>query len=139
MQVYQTEGLKRLFGGASMATSRAVLMTIGQLAFYDQIKLMMLQTPYFEDNLVTHFAASTLAGAVATTMTQPLDVMKTRAMNAKPGEFKGLMDIFWYTAKLGPIGFFKGFVPAFVRLGPQTVLTFVFFEQIRLNFGTIKN
>ena len=27
-------------------------------------------------------------GAIATTMTQPLDVLKTRAMNAKPGEFK---------------------------------------------------
>lgn len=27
-------------------------------------------------------------GAVATTLTQPLDVLKTRAMNAKPGEFK---------------------------------------------------
>ena len=29
-------------------------------------------------------------GAIATTLTQPLDVCKTRAMNAKPGEFKGL-------------------------------------------------
>jgi dicarboxylate transporter 10 len=28
-----------------------------------------------------------IQGAVATTMTQPLDVLKTRAMNAKPGEF----------------------------------------------------
>lgn len=28
-----------------------------------------------------------LQGAVATTLTQPLDVLKTRAMNAKPGEF----------------------------------------------------
>ena len=30
---------------------------------------------------------------------------------------------------------FQGFVPAFVRLGPHTVLTFLFFEQIRLNLG----
>ena len=30
-----------------------------------------------------------LQGAVATTFTMPLDVCKTRAMNAKPGEFKG--------------------------------------------------
>lgn len=28
-----------------------------------------------------------LQGAVATTLCQPLDVLKTRAMNAKPGEF----------------------------------------------------
>ena len=40
-------------------------------------------------------------------------------------------------AKSGPLGFFKGFFPAFVRLGPHTVITFIFFEQIRQNFGYI--
>lgn len=29
-----------------------------------------------------------IQGAIATTMTQPVDVIKTRAMNAKPGEFR---------------------------------------------------
>lgn len=76
-------------------------------------------------------------GAIATTLTQPLDVIKTRAMNAKPGEFKGMLDLIRYTAKLGPLGFFKGYVPAFVRLAPHTILTFVFLEQLRLNFGVV--
>lgn len=38
-------------------------------------------------NLILIFYANT-KGAIATTLTQPLDVLKTRAMNAKPGEFK---------------------------------------------------
>nr|CAD2137335.1 unnamed protein product [Meloidogyne enterolobii] len=37
-----------------------------------------------------------------------MDVLKTRLMNAPPGQFKGLLDCFLYTAKLGPLGFFKG-------------------------------
>jgi len=86
---------------------------------------------------LTHVTASLAAGAIATTMTQPLDVIKTRAMNAKPGEFKNMMHLITYTARLGPMGFFKGYIPAFVRLGPQTILTFVFFEQLRKNFGDI--
>lgn len=56
-------------------------------------------------------------------------------MNAKPGEFKNVWAIIVYTAKLGPLGFFKGYVPAFVRLAPHTILTFVFLEQLRLNLG----
>jgi hypothetical protein len=32
-------------------------------------------------------------GAVATTLTQPLDVLKTRAMNANPGEFSVCMKL----------------------------------------------
>lgn len=69
----RTEGVARLFNGASMATSRAVLMTIGQLSFYDQVKYIMLHVipgGIFSDNLVTHFIASSLAGGAATTMTQ---------------------------------------------------------------------
>lgn len=58
-------------------------------------------------------------------------------MNAKPGEFSSLGAIIIHTAKMGPMGFFKGYVPAFVRLAPQTILTFVFLEQMRLNFGIL--
>ncbi|CAH0563693.1 unnamed protein product [Brassicogethes aeneus] len=138
MRVYKEEGFRRMFSGATTASSRAVLMTVGQLSFYDQIKMTLLATPYFDDNMTTHFAASLSAGAIATTLTQPLDVLKTRAMNAQPGEYKNQMAIVMHTAKMGPMGFFKGYVPAFVRLAPQTILTFMFLEQLRLYGGWIK-
>lgn len=137
VKVYRHEGFKRLFSGATTATMRGVLMTIGQIAFYDQIKHTLLSTPYFKDDSTLHFTASLAAGAIATTLTQPLDVLKTRSMNAKPGEFKGLWDIVKFTARLGPLGFFKGYVPAFVRLGPHTIITFLMLEQLRLNFGAL--
>uniref|UniRef100_D3TMG5 Mitochondrial oxoglutarate/malate carrier protein n=1 Tax=Glossina morsitans morsitans TaxID=37546 RepID=D3TMG5_GLOMM len=137
IKVYRNEGFVRLFSGATTATSRGVLMTVGQIAFYDQIKSMLLKTDYFEDDTFTHFTASLAAGAIATTLTQPLDVLKTRSMNAKPGEFEGLWHIVKYTARLGPLGFFKGYIPAFVRLGPHTIITFMLLEQLRLNFGKV--
>lgn len=111
------------------------MMTVGQIAFYDQVKHLLLASGHFTDNPKTHFLASLTAGAIATTLTQPLDVLKTRVMNSAPGEFKGLWDVCKYTAQLGPLGFFKGYVPAFLRLGPQTILTFLLLEQLRLNFG----
>ncbi|CAH1793748.1 unnamed protein product [Owenia fusiformis] len=135
-RVYLERGVQGLFKGVTMASSRAVLMTVGQISFYDQIKVLLLTTKYFDDNVITHFSASTMAGGIATAMTQPLDVMKTRVMNAKPGQYKSLMHCAVDVAKNGPMGFFKGFVPAFVRLAPQTILTFLFFEQLRQRFGT---
>lgn len=62
-------------------------MTFGQLAFYDTFKTMLLATGVFHDNPVTHFSASIGAAGVATCMTQPFDVMKTRLMNAPPGKY----------------------------------------------------
>ncbi|CAH1390669.1 unnamed protein product [Nezara viridula] len=136
-RVAREEGPIKMFNGASAATTRAVFMTIGQLSFYDLFKDFLLSTSYFTDNSTTHFLSSLGAGGVATTLTQPLDVLKTRAMNAKPGEFKGLMDIAIYTAKLGPLGFFKGYVPAFIRLAPHTILTFMILEQLTESFGVL--
>ncbi|MFH4974105.1 hypothetical protein AB6A40_000814 [Gnathostoma spinigerum] len=139
IRVIREEGVLKCFNGATMATTRAVMMTIGQLSFYDQIKQGLLATGFFHDNPFTHFFSSFCAASTATVLTQPLDVMKTRMMNAKPGQFSGIMDCFFYTAKLGPMGFFKGFLPAWIRLAPQTVLTFIFLEQLRLNFGFFRN
>lgn len=60
-RVAATEGVTRLWAGASMTCSRAALMTIGQLAFYDQIKIILLSTSFFNDNVVTHVTSSLLA------------------------------------------------------------------------------
>uniref|UniRef100_A0A7E4VFR8 Mitochondrial dicarboxylate carrier n=1 Tax=Panagrellus redivivus TaxID=6233 RepID=A0A7E4VFR8_PANRE len=137
-QIVTKEGFTKLFGGATMATARAVMMTIGQLSIYDQVKQMVIESGLGGDNPVTHFGSSFAAASIATLLTQPLDVLKTRLMNAPPGTFKGIADCAVYTAKTGPAGFFKGFLPAWARLAPHTVLTLIFFEQLRMNFGYLK-
>lgn len=134
-QIIKKEGVITLFSGWTLVAARGTLMTIGQNCCYDLAKAYMLTKPYFKDNVVTHFTASMVAATVATVLTQPLDVIKTRRMNAEPGEYKNMFDIVKHTAQLGPLGFYKGVVPAFLRLGPHTILMFIFFEQLRLHFG----
>ncbi|NWZ57067.1 DIC protein, partial [Haliaeetus albicilla] len=133
-RVLREEGLKKLFSGATMASSRGALVTIGQLSCYDQAKQLVLSTGLLSDNIFTHFLASFIAGGCATFLCQPLDVLKTRLMNSQ-GEYRGVTHCAMETAKLGPLAFYKGFVPAAIRLIPHTVLTFVFLEQLRKYFG----
>ncbi|XP_055354479.1 mitochondrial dicarboxylate carrier-like [Paramacrobiotus metropolitanus] len=135
VRVSREEGVTRLWRGSSMVVVRAVFMTIGQLSFYDQFKQMLLVTGWFSDTVPTHLLASSMAGAAATTITLPVDVLKTRMQNAAAGQYRNLLHCVQETAKAGPLGFFKGYIPAFVRIGPQTVLTFVFLEQLRQRFG----
>lgn len=138
--VIRYEGYRALFSGSTMATSRAVLMTIGQLSMYDQFKhLLLTSTPegLLKDDTKTHLIASLMAGTTATTLTQPLDVVKTRLMNETTGHYKGAFDVANSIMRdYGLLGFFRGYVPAFVRLAPHTMLTFVFLEELRKNFGT---
>ncbi|NWQ82187.1 DIC protein, partial [Columbina picui] len=133
-RVLREEGLKKLFSGATMASSRGALVTIGQVSCYDQTKQLVLATGILSDNILTHFLASVIAGGCATFLCQPLDVLKTRIMNSQ-GEYQSVTHCAMETAKLGPLAFYKGFVPAAVRLVPQTVLTFIFLEQLRKHFG----
>ncbi|NXF54324.1 DIC protein, partial [Oceanites oceanicus] len=133
-RVLREEGLKKLFSGATLASSRGALVTVGQLSCYDQAKQLVLTTGLLSDNIFTHFLASFIAGGCATFLCQPLDVLKTRLMNSQ-GEYRGVTHCAMETAKLGPLAFYKGFVPAAIRLIPHTVLTFVFLEQLRKYFG----
>lgn len=133
-RVWREEGLRKLFSGATMASSRGALVTVGQLACYDQSKQLVLATGVLEDNIVTHFLSSFIAGGCATFLCQPLDVLKTRLMNSK-GEYRGVLHCLTETIKLGPLALYKGLVPAGIRLIPHTVLTFVFLEQLRKYFG----
>uniref|UniRef100_A0A8C8VL31 Mitochondrial dicarboxylate carrier n=1 Tax=Pelusios castaneus TaxID=367368 RepID=A0A8C8VL31_9SAUR len=107
-RVLREEGLKKLFSGATMASSRGALVTVGQLSCYDQAKQLVLTTGFLSDNIFTHFLASFIAGVIHCAVE---------------------------TARLGPLAFYKGFVPAAIRLIPHTILTFVFLEQLRKYFG----
>ncbi|NXP35574.1 DIC protein, partial [Leiothrix lutea] len=133
-RVFREEGPKKLFSGASVASLRGALVTVGQLSCYDQAKQLVLATGLLSDNIFTHFLSSFIAGICATFLCQPLDVVKTRMMNSH-GEYRGVAHCAMETAKLGPLAFYKGFVPAAVRLIPHTVLTFIFLEQLRKYFG----
>lgn len=57
-QVWRKEGIPNLFNGASTATMRASVVSVGQISFYEQVKEMLLATPYFDDDMFTHFTAS---------------------------------------------------------------------------------
>ncbi|NXB60049.1 DIC protein, partial [Struthidea cinerea] len=133
-RVLREEGLKKLFSGASAASCRGALVTVGQLSCYDQAKQLVLATGLLSDNIFTHFLSSFIAGGCATFLCQPLDVLKTRLMNSH-GEYRSVTHCAMETAKLGPLAFYKGFVPAAIRLVPQTILTFLFLEQLRKYFG----
>jgi len=133
-RVFREEGVRKLFSGATMASSRGAMVTVGQLACYDQAKQLVLGTGMMGDNILTHFLSSFIAGGCATFLCQPLDVLKTRLMSSK-GEYTGVAHCLQETARLGPMAFYKGLVPAGIRLIPHTVLTFIFLEQLKNYFG----
>ncbi|KXN81090.1 Mitochondrial dicarboxylate transporter [Leucoagaricus sp. SymC.cos] len=133
VSLIRTEGMRGLGRGLGTNTTRAVLMNVSQVCSYDFFKgeLLHKTLPGFDyklkDNLLTHFLASCLAGTVATTVCSPADVLRSRVMasSSKASVSQILARSF---REEGITFLFKGWTPAFIRLGPNTVLLFVFFE-----------
>ena len=130
IRMIREEGFASLWRGVWPNSMRAALMTASQLASYDSIKRAILSHTNLPDNVITHFAASLLAGFVATTICSPVDVIKTRVMSAT--EREGLRKLLVNTYRNEGAGWmFRGWVPSFIRLGPHTIATFLFLEQHR--------
>ncbi|KAK0470875.1 dicarboxylic acid transporter [Armillaria novae-zelandiae] len=131
-RMVREEGVSSLARGVGPNVFRSVLMNASQLASYDFFKAELLKTPYFHDNIACHFAASFAAGTVATTVCSPADVLKSRIMNASgPGSNSTLAVIKSSLKNEGAMFMFKGWLPAWTRLQPTTILIFLTLEQLR--------
>eukprot|EP01122_Echinamoeba_exundans_P015264 TRINITY_DN7166_c0_g1_i1.p1 TRINITY_DN7166_c0_g1~~TRINITY_DN7166_c0_g1_i1.p1 ORF type:complete len:308 (+),score=73.23 TRINITY_DN7166_c0_g1_i1:70-993(+) len=135
-RVVKNESVMDLWRGSSPTVIRAMLVTASQLSVYDVLKTFVVGNGYMKDGTAVHFSCSFIAGFVAAVATNPVDVVKTRLMNQSKASaesgvyYKGMTDCFVSTLKAeGFAGLYKGFVPNFMRLGPQTIFTFIFYEQ----------
>ncbi|CAO3563373.1 unnamed protein product [Mortierella alpina] len=70
-RIVKEEGPGQLMRGLGPNMNRAILMTSSQLVSYDGFKRQLLATPWFHDNLATHFASSLLAVSCANARDMP--------------------------------------------------------------------
>jgi dicarboxylate transporter 10 len=131
VSIIKTEGTSALFRGLSTNLFRGVLMTSSQVVTYDVAKELLITLGMNKDSFLTFFNSSLLAGLIATTICSPADVLKTRIMNATHDHQPVLKILTSALKNEGPSFLFRGWVPSFVRLGPNTIITFMVVEQLK--------
>uniref|UniRef100_A0A3P8Z2I8 Mitochondrial 2-oxoglutarate/malate carrier protein n=1 Tax=Esox lucius TaxID=8010 RepID=A0A3P8Z2I8_ESOLU len=135
VRITKEEGVTTLWRGCIPTMARAVVVNAAQLASYSQSKQALIETGYFVDGIFLHFCASMISGLVTTAASMPVDIVKTRIQNmrmidGKP-EFRNGLDVLAKVIRNeGFFSLWKGFTPYYARLGPHTVLTFIFLEQM---------
>ncbi|XP_045724524.3 mitochondrial 2-oxoglutarate/malate carrier protein-like [Mirounga angustirostris] len=135
IRIAREEGVPTLCRGCIPTMARAVVVSAAQLASYSQSKQFLLDSGYFSDNILCHFCASMISGLVTTAASMPVDVVKARIQNrrvidGKP-EYKNRPDVLGKVVRHeGFFSLWKGFTPYHARLGPHTVRTFLFLEQV---------
>lgn len=133
-RISATEGVPALWRGVGPTVGRGAVVSMTQLASYDQAKEML--TPVLGNGLPTFVCSAFASGLIYCTASLPLDISKTRIQNMKPDPatgqmpYSGLLDAL---AKIvrneGVLSLWKGFPPYFLRSGGHTVFMFLFKEQ----------
>lgn len=125
------DGLWSLFRGSGVNVVRSICMTVGTVPVYEHTKHLAKSHQWAEDGPQLHLAAGLVAGVVGTSVTAPADVIRTRVMQ----EGKGGTSMFGAAVGLwrdaGPVGFFRGWLPAYMRVGPLFLLMPALVEQVR--------
>ena len=133
--LYSKLGFFQMWKGWFPNVQRAALVQLGDLTAYDMAKQNILKYTAMEDNFIAHGCASIVAGLVATIMSTPSDVLKTRIMS-NPDAYKGTLDCLVKTVKNdGALALYRGFFPIWARMGPKAMIFYLTFEQCRSLMG----
>mmetsp|Transcript_3948 Transcript_3948/g.5670 ORF Transcript_3948/g.5670 Transcript_3948/m.5670 type:complete len:301 (-) Transcript_3948:41-943(-) len=134
-QIWQTEGIKGFWRGSYPNVARCFIGNACEIGCYDQFKTTLVTEGWVPNGPIAHFAASGGAGVVSAIFSTPVDVVKTRLMNAAGGnkdavQYKGVVDCFInMPRKEGIASLYKGFWPLAFRKVVWTVVFFLVNEQ----------
>ena len=140
--IYKTaasEGVAALWRGVVPTVTRGAVVSMTQLATYDQAKEMLLGYGIVKkEGTFLHLSASVCSGFIYCLASLPLDITKTRMQNQMPladGSLKytsigdALMKI---PRQEGILALWKGFPAYFARGGGHTVCMFFFVEKYKI-------
>eukprot|EP00037_Helgoeca_nana_P020577 m.205354 g.205354 ORF g.205354 m.205354 type:complete len:321 (-) comp25323_c2_seq2:300-1262(-) len=131
----KTGGVRQMWAGADLTIARSMLLSSSMLASYSEIKgiLHRAQPSMFPaDGIVTMFCGTLIASVIANTVVNPVDVIKSR-YQLRPSDYTGIVDCFRKSVQAeGMLVLYRGYVPAFIKLAPYTVISLIVTEQISI-------
>ena len=100
-----------MFAGTLPNITRNSIVNATELVSYDLIKESIIHHHILSDNMPCHFVSAFGAGFCTTVIASPVDVVKTRFMNADSGVYKGALQCASSMFREGGVlAFYKGWV-----------------------------
>ena len=134
-RIYREEGVAKLWIGANPTIARAMVSNAVQLTSYSQTKAGLVDSGLVKEGTLCQFMAAMFSGLLTTIASLPLDIIKTRLQGMKciqACEYRGdMVDVVRKIVRHeGFFALWKGFTPFYFRVGPHTVLSLMFLEQL---------
>lgn len=123
------EGIHSLFRGFGPTMLRDGPFAGIYLLFYENFKRLSTRYTHISNEIAANMVSATSAGVMATLITQPFDMVKTR-MQLKPQEYPFLVSsVRQIAASEGITAFFSGMMPRVARKSLSSALAWTIFEE----------
>ncbi|XP_063344231.1 solute carrier family 25 member 35 [Pelmatolapia mariae] len=137
--IYRNHGILGLWRGSSAAVPRVSVGSAAQLSTFSSSKELVIDLQVFPANSwLVALSAGMISSVVVVLAMTPFDVVSTRLYNqpvdhlGKGQLYKGFTDCFSKTLKKeGLTGLYKGLGASYFRLGPHTILSLFFWDELR--------
>ena len=83
VRIVREEGVLKLWRGAIPTATRAMIVNAAQMPTYSQAKQALISTGLMQQGFPLHAVSSLIAALVTTTVSLPVDIVKTRYQNMK--------------------------------------------------------
>uniref|UniRef100_A0A6B2LCC3 Solute carrier family 25 member 38 homolog n=1 Tax=Arcella intermedia TaxID=1963864 RepID=A0A6B2LCC3_9EUKA len=130
LSIARNEGRKGLFSGLVPTLIRDMPYAGIQVTMYENNRKILKRTSLSETTV--NFSASLFAGLMATLITQPVDVIKTRAQLDPVTYSRFFSSGLLILKKEGIFGFFRGSLPRVMRKACSSAVTWSMYEKISL-------
>lgn len=140
-RIANEEGVLKLWTGTQVTVLRAMVLSACVLGVTSEIKLKLTATGLFGEKgqllngLPLLFCATLVSSFVANLASNPFDVVKSRMQNQKVNAdgtkmYASMLDCFFKVSNKGVLKLWSGFVPAFLKLAPYTIISLTLTEKI---------
>ncbi|XP_011850121.1 PREDICTED: solute carrier family 25 member 35 [Mandrillus leucophaeus] len=143
-EIGQKHGLVGLWRGALGGLPRVIVGSSTQLCTFSSTKDLLSQWEIFPpESWKLALVAAMVSGIAVVLAMAPFDVACTRLYNqptdaqGKGLMYRGILDALLQTARTeGIFGMYKGIGASYFRLGPHTILSLFFWDQLRSLYYT---
>jgi Mitochondrial carrier protein len=137
--IIRREGMMALYTGVGPKVCRASVLAAVEMAMYDVLRdrvafIMSLHV----SSILVHAVTALIASFFSALASNPFDMARSRIMNQPTSNgrgvlYRGPIDCLIKSIKLeGVSALMAGFWAFFYRLGPNTMITFIVMEQLRI-------
>ncbi|KAL8530791.1 hypothetical protein ACS0TY_007724 [Phlomoides rotata] len=128
MQVVKSEGLRSLYLGLTPALMRSVLYGGLRLGLYQPSKYVC-EMAFESPNVLMKIASGAFSGAVATALTNPMEVLKVRLQMKSKITRGSIQELQKIASEEGVVALWKGVGPAMTRAAALTASQLVTYDE----------